>query len=256
MKTSILLNKFAKFLVATVFWLAVWYVLAAIIQKEIFLPYPHKVVERFLELVKDFNFIKTVAVSLYRILIGFILGVALGFGLALITHKNSFAMAIFSPAIRVARATPVVSFILLAFLWLDNDNIPIFIALLMVLPIVWQNVLAGLENRDKKLKEMAMVFGISPFKTFFKITLPELKPHFFSGAITSLGLAWKSGIAAEVISYPAIAIGKEMNNAKVMLETTDVFVWTVTVVLLSLMLEGFLRLVIRSKEEEISDDRT
>ena len=98
-----MLNKFAKFLVAIVFWLAVWYILAAIIQKEIFLPYPHKVVERFLELVKDFNFIKTVAVSLYRIIIGFIFGVALGFGLALVTHKSSFAMTIFSPAIRVTK---------------------------------------------------------------------------------------------------------------------------------------------------------
>ena len=256
MKTSILSNKFVKILVATVFWLAVWYILAAIIHKEIFLPYPHKVVEKFFVLAKDLSFIKTVAVSLHRIIVGFVFGVALGFGLALITHKSSFAMVIFSPAIRVARATPVVSFILLAFLWLDNDNIPIFIALLMVLPIVWQNVLAGLENRDKKLKEMAKVFGISPIKVFFKITLPEIKPYFFSGTITSLGLAWKSGIAAEVISYPGIAIGKEMNNAKVMLETTDVFVWTITVVALSLILEGLLRLVMRSIEEETTDDRT
>ena len=215
MKTSILSNKFIKGIIALIFWIGVWYLAAKLIGKELFLPYPHTVVKRFFVLAAEKSFWKTVKASLLRIVLGFLYGVILGFCLGIVTYKSSLAKTIISPMIRVIRATPVVSFILLAFLWLDNDTIPIFIALLMVLPIIWQNILAGLENRDKKLKEMAKVFKISPLKTFLKITLPELKPYFYSAALTSLGLAWKSGIAAEVISYPKIAIGKEMNNAKV-----------------------------------------
>ena len=255
MKTSIITNKYFKVLFAIGFWLAVWYLLAAIIQKEIFLPYPHRVVERAIFLAKDVAFFKTVAISLARILVGYISGVALGFAVAMLTYKSSFAMTIFSPLIRVARATPVASFILLAFLWLDNDTIPVFIAILMVMPIVWQNVLAGLESRDVKLKEMAKIFKLSPLKSFLKITFPEIKPHFYSGSLTALGLAWKSGIAAEVISYPKVAIGKEMNDAKMVLETADVLVWTVVVVLLSLMLEGLFKLAFNKKRKETKDDR-
>lgn len=248
MKTSILSNKFVKILLAIVFWLAVWYVLAAIIGKEIFLPFPHTVVKRFFDLASKISFLKAVSLSLLRIILGFLLGVALGFGLAFATYKSEIAEAIFSPAIRVARATPVVSFILLAYLWLNNDTIPIFIALLMVLPIVWQNVLAGLKSRDIRLKEMATIFKISPSKAFLKITFPEIRPHFYSGCLTALGLAWKSGIAAEVISYPRVAIGREMNEAKMAIETADVLVWTVTVVVLSLVLEGLFKLIFKKEE--------
>ena len=248
MKTSILSNKFIKPLIALIFWFGVWHIAAELIGKELFLPYPHTVLKRLFVLAGEKSFWVTVTTSLWRIFLGFGFGVALGFCLALFTYKATLAKTIISPAIRVSRATPVVSFILLAFLWLDNDSIPVFIALLMVLPIVWQNVLSGLESRDIRLKEMARVFKLSPVKTFFKITLPELKPHFYSGCLTSLGLAWKSGIAAEVISYPRIAIGKEMNNAKTILETTDVFAWTVTVVVFSLLLEGLFKLVVKGKK--------
>lgn len=258
MKTSILSNKFVKGFIALIFWCGVWYLAANLIGKELFLPYPHTVVKRLLVLAAEKSFWITVKASLLRIVLGFLYGVILGFCLGVVTYKFSLAKTLISSMIRVVRATPVVSFILLAFLWLDNDTIPVFIALLMVLPIIWQNILAGLESGDVKLKEMARVFKISPFKTFLKITFPELKPYFYSGALTSLGLAWKSGIAAEVISYPLTAIGKEMNNAKVMLETADVFVWTVTVVVLSLLLEAVFKLIFKGKrppkKEEVKND--
>ncbi|MBO5908851.1 MAG: ABC transporter permease subunit [Clostridia bacterium] len=243
MKTSILSNKLLKGLLALVFWTAVWYLAAALINKELFLPYPHIVVKRFAFLLVKPFFLKTVFVSLARILAGFCLGVFLGFGLAFFTHYFAAAKAIVSPAIRVIRATPVVSFILLAYLWLNNDSIPVFIAVLMVAPIIWQNISAGLSNLDGGLLEMAKIFKLSPAKIFRRIILPQLKPHFYSGCMTSLGLAWKSGIAAEVISYPKTAIGREMNDARMLLETTDVLVFTVTVIILSLAFEGVFKLI-------------
>ena len=132
-------------------------------------------------------------------------------------------------------------------MWLDNDTIPVFIALLMVVPIIWQNITAGLMSMDKDLLEMAKVFKVKKSRKFFKIILPQLTPHFYSGCLTSMGLAWKSGIAAEVISYPRIAIGKEMNEAKVLLETADVFVWTITLIVLSLAFEGLFKLLFKVK---------
>jgi NitT/TauT family transport system permease protein len=55
-----------------------------------------------------------------------------------------------------------------------------------------------------------------------------------------MGLAWKSGIAAEVICRPDFSIGKQLQNAKIYLETPDVFAWTITIVLLSMLLEKLL----------------
>ncbi len=248
MKNSILQNKVIKALFALAFWLLIWYVAAMLIDKEMFLPYPHTLINRFTVLITDPNFFKTVAASLVRILAGFVVGTALGFLLAFLTNYSSLAEAIVSPFIKIIRATPVVSFILLAYLWLNNDTIPVFIALLMVAPIIWQNVSSGLANLDSDLSEMARVFKLKKSKKFFKIIFPQLIPYLYSGCMTSLGLAWKSGVAAEVISYPQIAIGKEMNEAKVLLETTDVFVWTLTLIILSFAFEYLFKLLFKKKQ--------
>ncbi|MBO7218288.1 MAG: ABC transporter permease subunit [Clostridia bacterium] len=202
-------------------------------------------------LAKESEFWVTAAASLLRILEGFILGLALGFGTALLTHYIPVARALISPFLKTVRAIPVVSFILLAFLWLDNNAIPIFIAILMVVPIIWENMTAGLSSLDKNLLEAARVFNLSRKTTLSKIILPSLSPYIYSGSLTALGLAWKSGIAAEVISYPTIAIGKAMNNAKVTLETADVLVWTVVVVALSLIFEGIIKLIFKKGRKRV-----
>lgn len=245
MKDSTTFLKILKHIGIAVFWVGVWYIVAALINKELFLPYPHTVAARFLTLCRTADFWKTTAVSLVRIIEGFLGGVAVGSALALLTNYIRGTKAVIAPAIRAVRATPVVSFILLAFLWLDNDTIPVVIALLMVVPIIWENLTAGFANLNPDLNEMARVFALSKTKTFFKVILPQLMPHLYSGCLVSLGLAWKSGIAAEVISYPKIAIGQAMNDAKMTLETADVLVWTVVVVVLSLILESFFKILIK-----------
>ena len=247
MKNSILQNKIFKIVLAFVFWFGVWYITAYAIDKDVFLPYPHTVVNRLFVLIQNPEFFKVVAASLIRIITGFAIGTVVGFFLALLTNFSCIAEAIIAPSIRVIRATPVVSFILLAYLWLDNDTIPAFISVLMVAPIIWQNVSSGLSNLDNSLSEMADVFKIRKTKRFLKIIFPQLWPYLYSGCVTSLGLAWKSGVAAEVISYPKIAIGKEMNEAKVLLETADVLVWTLTLILLSVVFEFLFKALFRKR---------
>ena len=140
MKASTISLKVLKGVLIATVWLGVWYLLALIVGKELFLPYPHIVARRLVELSRTVPFWKTVGVSLLRILEGFALGTALGFSLAIATHYIRPLRAFFAPAVRAVRATPVVSFILLAYLWLDNNTIPVVIALLMVLPIIWENM--------------------------------------------------------------------------------------------------------------------
>lgn len=251
MKASTISLKILKGIGIFSFWLGVWYLAATLIDKEIFLPYPHTVALRFLTLSGTADFWTTVIASLARILRGFIYGVVLGGVIALLTHYIPLARGLISPFIRMVRAVPVASFTLLLFLWLDNDMIPVFIALLMVAPIIWENLSAGLSAMDKGLIEMAKVYRIPRGKTLKKIIFPSLVPYLYSGMLTSLGLAWKSGIAAEVISYPSVAIGKALGEAKTYLETADVFVWTAVVILLSLSFEAIIRLLFKKKRKKV-----
>ena len=68
-------------------------------------------------------------------------------------------------------------------------------------------------------------------------------PYFASGCATGLGLAWKAGVAAEVLCQPKLAIGTQLYRAKITLETPDLFAWTLVVIALSFVLEYALGLV-------------
>lgn len=223
------------------FWLGVWQLAALAVGRELLLPGPLSVGARLLALAGTADFWLSVGATLGRVLLGLGWGALAGTALAFLTHFSPWADRLIAPAVRVVRATPVVSFILLVYLWVDRSAIPWVIAGLMVLPVVWGALSAGLDSLDKKLLELARAYRFSRGKTLGLVYLPALRPHIEAGLLTAFGLAWKSGVAAEVLSPPARAIGSRIQQAKLGLETPDLLAWTLAIVALSLALEGLLR---------------
>ncbi len=241
MKASIL-NKVFKSKIfracfSLVFWLGVWQIAATKVGQELLLPAPFVVLKRLLELSQTLEFWRSVATSMLRICAGFIFGAIIGAFLAVVSYFSKIAGAILTPALRVVRSTPVQSFIILALLWISYSLIPVFISMLMVIPVVWGNVRAGIENVDDELLEVTRLYKFSFFKTLKTLYLPSVLPYFFSGCVTALGMAWKSGIAAEVICLPKGAIGTYLYYSKIYLETPDLFAWTAVVIILSFLWE-------------------
>lgn len=232
--------KLIKIVVSVLFWLAVWQIISMIIDQVLLVPSPGTVLAHLSALIATSDFWQITATSLWRIMLGFVLGTVFGVALAVLTSVSNIADTLISPVVRVVRATPVVSFIILALVWIHSAFLPIFIVFLMVLPVLWSNVSAGITDTDKQLLEMARVFHIGRFKTVMKVYVPSIMPYFLAACISSIGLAWKSGIAAEVIASPRIAMGTQMQNAKIYLETPDVFAWTIVVIVLSLIIEKIL----------------
>ncbi len=231
-----------------VFWVTVWWLLSSIIGQEILLPSPQQIVRTLWTLWGTAVFWRSVALTLVRVLGGFIAAVLVGSVLAVLTTRSRVADTLLAPLLHIVRAAPVASFIILAYVWIRVGILPAFIAFLMVVPLVWANVREGIMAIDKNLLEMARVFRVSRWRTFTTVHLPSVKPYFTAACTTGLGFAWKSGVAAEVICCPADSIGKQLYSAKAYLETPEVFAWTVTVVVLSVLLErALLRLVRNTK---------
>lgn len=252
MTTSTMQDKRKKFLTYTAvaaFWFVTWQLLSRSIGQEILLPSATAVAGTLLRLWGTADFWLSVCASLLRVLVGFCGAVAVGTALAMLTCRFHLLHTLFSPLLHIVRAAPVASFIILAYFWIETDLLPAFIAFLMVVPMVWANVSQGIRQTDGKLLEMAKVYRLSRGKILRHVWLPSVKPYFLAACTTGLGFAWKSGIAAEVICSPDRAIGTELRDAKAYLETPEVFAWTVTVVVLSVLLERvLLHLVQRSKK--------
>lgn len=244
MKAKHFLSSLLRTLAIAVIWILVWYMASLAVGKELLLPSPFSVIKRLGELLKTGDFYMSAAVSLVRVLLGIISATLAGIILAVLMASSKAADAFISPVISVIKSTPVASFIILAFVWIERSVLPVFISFLIVLPVVLTNVKTGLLCIDPKLKEMAKAFKVGKIRTVTKIYVPSVLPYFSSAVKTSLGLAWKSGIAAEVIALPQMSVGKKLFESKAYLETTDLFAWTLVVILLSLVIEFIFKKVL------------
>ncbi|MBQ8603999.1 MAG: ABC transporter permease subunit [Oscillospiraceae bacterium] len=233
-----------KKLYGVIFWVALWQLMAMKIGKEVLLASPAATFRALTDLMGQPAFWHTIAFSLTRIMLGFTLAVLRGVVLAVLSAAFTPVKDLLSPLFSVIKAVPVASFIILLLLWVRGGNLSICISFLMVLPVVYNNMLQGLLRVDKNLLEMAKVFRLSAKKQILYIYLPQVLPYFIAACTTSLGLCWKSGIAAEVIGMPSGSLGNRLYETKLYMETAQMFAWTVVIVLISFVVEkGFLWLL-------------
>ena len=147
-------------------------------------------------------------------LLGLLLGTLLGVLLAALSLWNSWARAIVQPAMTVIRCTPVASFIMVLWILIGREAVPQAVALLMVAPVVWQGLCDGYAQLDSQLDEVLRVFPRVLLTRLRLLVLPGLRVPFLTALSNAAGLAWKSGIAAEIIAYTANSIGRQIADAR------------------------------------------
>ena len=230
-------NKYIRIVLIAAAYLLLWQLAAAVVGSPLLLPGPVTTIRRLFELLKQPVCWGAIALTLGRILAGFLLGVLLGVLLGALTAASKLADALLAPLRSIVKATPVTSFILLALLWFSATIVPVWISFLMVLPIVWSNVAEALLGTDPQLMEMSRVFRFTWWQRVREIYLPSVARPFFAACTTALGFAWKSGVAAEILSLPRHAVGTYLYQAKLTLETADLFAWTLCVIAFSMLME-------------------
>lgn len=238
---------------AVIFWIAVWQAASMALGQEILLVSPVSVLRKLAELAVTGDFWQSILYSFGRIVSGFLLALFIGILLAVLSYQLELFAIVLKPLIVVIKSTPVASFIILCLIWIPSRNLSVFIAFLMVLPVIYTNILQGIRQTDQKLLEMAWVFSVGLKKQVRYIYLSQMLPYLLSGCTVSLGLCWKAGVAAEVIGIPAGSIGEKLYNAKIYLNTSDLFAWTIVIIVISFVFEKcflwLLRWIVRQIEQ-------
>lgn len=233
MKTSTRTSRFLAWIILFVLWA----ILAQLVNNELYLPGPLSTLRALAKILAEKDSYIYLAFSFFRVALGLLLALVLGSLLGLLTGFSQLARLLLSPLESLLRSVPVVSFIMLALLWLGSGGVPIFIAFLMSLPIFWSAVEASVREADPRLLEMMEVFSLSFSKRLRAFYLPWAGRYLELALKQSIGLAWKAGVAAEVLSYSPLSIGRKIQESKVFLETADLFSWTLLLLILSFTLE-------------------
>lgn len=222
---------------AVLVWLLIWQLGAMAMDQQILLVSPIAVLIRLGTLAVEPSFWKAVGFSLLRITGGFFLGAAVGTVLAALSARLRRVEELLAPLLLAIKSIPVASFIILSLILFSSRNLSVLISFLMVLPVLYTGVLGGIRAMDKQMLEMAEVFQIPAPRRVRYVYLPQVLPYFRAACASALGLCWKSGIATEVIGMPTGSIGERLQQAKIYLDTPDLFAWTLVIVLVSLAFE-------------------
>ena len=217
--------------------LTFWEIAALLIHQRILLVTPVAVARRLCTIWRVEGFARAIWFSFYHIAGGFLLGLILGCLLAHLAAKHPVVETLLWPWMAMIKSVPVASFVVICLIWLSARNLSVFISFLIVIPIIYQNVLEGLRAENREMQEVATVFQLPWRNRFRYIELPKIRPFLLSACRVTTGMAWKAGIAAEIIGVPNGSIGKMLYTAKIYLDTDDLLAWTVIIVVISVVAE-------------------
>lgn len=234
---SIFRNTVVRKVLVVLFWLCVWQLLAMLVNKPVLFASPLQTFKALFTQLPKKTFWLSAGSSLLRIAAGFFLGFLLGVLIGALSWRWAALRSLLSPLVTFMKSVPVASFIILALVWFDSDNLAIIVSAIIVFPLIYFAMINGLASTDRGLLEMARVFRVRPVRTALRIYRPAVMPYLLSACSSALGMSWKAGIAAEVIGTPLHSIGEQMYYSKLYLNTADLFAWTAVVLVLSLAFE-------------------
>lgn len=190
-------------------------------------------IRALLRLVYSPGFLVSIGTTLLRACAGLLLSLAAASITAFLLNRSEAIRFLFMPWLSLLRSVPVISFILLALIFLNPEMIPLLIAFLTMYPLLTENLLKGLMNRRDSWKILARQFHLNAWNRLFQINYPQLKPYLFSGLASAVGFGWRAIIMGEVLSQCVDGIGKRMKEAQVFIDVPELIAWTLVAIVLS-----------------------
>ena len=190
-------------------------------------------IRALLRLVYTPGFLVSIGTTLLRACAGLLLSLAAASITAFLLNRSEAIRFLFMPWLSLLRSVPVISFILLALIFLNPEMIPLLIAFLTMYPLLTENLLKGLMNRRDSWKMLARQFHLNAWNRLFQINYPQLRPYLFSGLASAVGFGWRAIIMGEVLSQCVDGIGKRMKEAQVFIDVPELIAWTLVAIVLS-----------------------
>lgn len=231
--------------------LLLWQGIAKSVEIPVIMPSLGPIFRALGDLASGPSFSANLLATILRALRSFVIIVVSGTVFGLIGGRNQTVSLILRPFVTTLKATPVMSVILLAFIWFSSGSVPLFSAFLMGFPVMYLQIEHGVKQLDPNLGEMCDLYDVPPKTKLFYYTLPSLAPWFVAGSKATLSMIWKVVIAAEVLTVPRHGVGSRMQLAQVQLQTDVVLSWTLVAIALTalgdLFFEGVVSIVAKTR---------
>lgn len=217
--------------------LQLWQLTASYMNQPELIPSVPDLIKALFQLFATDTFYKSIFATVLRGISGILLSLAAAILAAFLFARYELLYELFRPLLTIMRSVPVISFILLALIFLDPEGIPLMIAFLTMFPLLAENLTKGIINLEPGLSLMASQFRISRKNKLIHIYYPQLKPFLFSGLVSAIGFGWRAIIMGEVLSQCTFGIGGEMKRAQLFISVPELIAWTIIAILISFLFD-------------------
>lgn len=142
-----------------------------------------------------------VAISTQRVVLGFLIGAALGLAVGSVVGLSRLAGALLEPTLGAIRAVPSLAWVPLLILWMKigEESKLTLIAIGAFFP-VYTTVVAALRHVDAHLVEAGRAYGLRGARLLGAVQLPAAVPSVVAGLRLALAQSWLFLVAAELIA--------------------------------------------------------
>lgn len=170
--------------------------------QNLFPPFTNVITEVYL-LLRNGLMARSLASTLFRVLIGLCIGALSGIAAGTIMGWKQTVNRSLSPLISILYPIPALGWLPLFIIWIGiNEMLPIAMITISCFFPVCYSTSAGIRNVDREMIQAAHILGASDLRILFKVIFPIAAPHIFAGLKLSSGMAWRTVIAAEMVAIP------------------------------------------------------
>ncbi len=216
--------------------LAIWAALTSTgIVSDFFLPAPDQVFRAGWEMYAQNGFVMDIAVSIYRVLVGFCIAAIIAVPVGILMGSMQFFRSLLEPCLAFTRYMPATAFIPLLVLWLGIDDWQkfsvIFVGTFFTLTLM---VMVSTLTVPVALIEAALMLGATRRQLIMKVILPAANPAIFNDLRIVLGWAWTYIVIAEIVAANS-GVGYVILSASRFMDTATIFVGILSIGMIGLI---------------------
>lgn len=181
--------------------------------------------------------LKIVMATLKTVFLASVISLLLGSFFSALSKKSKLFKFILAPFISIIKSLPTMGVILLVILYWKLKNTPLIVGIGISLGMIYDLILSGVENIDKKNLEMAELYQVSKIEQIKSIYIPSVYFYLSRNFHSLITLIFKVVIAGEVIAGLDNTIGGELMNQKNLFNVDIFFAWLIGVIFISNGLE-------------------
>jgi ABC-type nitrate/sulfonate/bicarbonate transport system permease component len=232
-------------------FILVWQLSVQFIELDM-LPSPFVVFQQLLENISNGELLHHLSITLTRVGISFVVALSVGFFIGCLMGWFRWVDLLLDVLVTLALNIPALVVIILCYIWLGlHDWVAILAVILNKAPLVIVTIREGVKSIDDKLLEVARVFKLGPWKTFWKVFFPQLYPYILTCIRNGLSLIWKVVLVVELIGC-SDGVGFQLGIFFQFFDIANILAYTFAFAIVVLLIEA---LVVQPWERKITEWR-